>query len=72
MLKYYWSFGLILETPHFQIDRIIQKKIPPDRRKNWTEMSFEDYSSIINAAREDLEDGETLAQRELEKYQRNA
>ena len=72
-LKYYWCLGLIKEPPHFPIDRIIQKRLPSDSRKNWTELlSEEDYSSIINAAREDLKDGETLAQWELKNYQRNA
>ena len=72
MLKYYWCLGLIPEPPHFPIDRIIQKRLPPNSRKNWTEMSFEDYFSIINAARDNLENGETLAQWELRNYQRNA
>ena len=71
-LKYYWCLGLIPEPPHFPIDRIIQKKLPPDRRNNWTEMSSEDYFSIIKAARDNLENDETLAQWELRNYQRNA
>ena len=71
-LKYYWCLGLIPEPPHFPIDRIIQKKLPPDSRKNWTEMSFEDYSSIIKAAKNNLKDGETLAQWELQNYQRGS
>ena len=72
MLKYYWCLSLIPEPPHFPIDRIIQKKLPPDSRKNWTEMSFEDYSSIIKAAKNNLKDGETLAQWELQNYQRGS
>ena len=54
-LKYYWCLGHIPEPPHFPIDRIIQKKLPSDSRKNWTEMSFEDYSSIIESAKNNLE-----------------
>ena len=73
LLKYFWCLGLIPEPPHFPIDRIIQKRLPRVSRKNWTELlSEKDYSSIINAAKDYLEDGETLAQWELEKYQRNA
>jgi len=73
VLKYYWCLGWIEEPPHFPVDRIIQKSLPAKRRRTWTKIySIEDYMTVIDAARNQLKDGETLAQWELKNYQRNS
>lgn len=72
VLKYYWCLGWIEEPPHFPVDRIIQKSLPAKSRRTWTKIySIEDYMTVIDAARNQLKNGETLAQWELKNYSRN-
>jgi hypothetical protein len=51
-LKYLWCLDLILEPPHFPVDRIIQEKLQYKPLIAWTKIETEEeYMSIINFAR---------------------
>lgn len=72
ILKYYWTLDIILEPPHFPIDRIIQQHIDSSYRITWTQMTKdEEYLQVINAVRDQvLGKDETLATWELTNFNR--
>ncbi len=71
VLKYYWCLGWLPEPPHFPVDSRIQKCIPAKSRKSWTAInSLEEYQSIIDCAKEQLKEGESLAKWELANFKK--
>ncbi len=51
MCKFCWCAGIITEPPHLTIDRKIIKKLPSEYRNiNWTEMTEEQYYTLVKAA----------------------
>lgn len=71
ILKYYWCLEMIAMPPHFPVDRIIQERIKNHTILNWTTLdSIKDYMKIIAAANKCLNKGQTLAEWELEEYNR--
>lgn len=72
VLKYYWCFGWVPEPPHFPIDSRIQSCLPVKDRMSWTQItSFDEYQGIIDCARRELKDGESLAHWELANFKRS-
>lgn len=72
-LKYYWCLGLLEKPPHFPIDRIIQKKLPWSQRVNWTDINtLEQYDTLIENFRALCPKGKSLAEWELENFNRRA
>ena len=72
LLKYYWCLGWLPEPPHFPIDSRIQKCLPANQRKSWTQInSLDTYQVIIDCARQQLDKKESLAQWELVNFKRN-
>lgn len=71
LLKYYWCLGWLSEPPHFPVDSRIQKCIPGKSRKSWTAINtLSDYQSIIDCVKEQLKDGESLAEWGLANFKR--
>ncbi|MCG2419360.1 hypothetical protein K8089_10025 [Aequorivita sp. F47161] len=71
VLKYYWCLGLLPEPPHFPIDSRIQSCLPVKNRMSWTKItSLDEYQTIIDCAKEQLKEGETLARWELANFKR--
>ncbi|WP_047549076.1 hypothetical protein [Psychroserpens sp. Hel_I_66] len=51
-LKYLWCLDIILEPPHFPVDRIVQQKLKSKPIKAWTKIeTSKEYMSIINFAK---------------------
>lgn len=72
VLKYYWSLGWLPEPPHFPIDSRIQTCLPVKSRMSWTKItSLDEYQNIIDCAKEQLKEGESLARWELANFRRN-
>lgn len=67
-LKYMWTCGFGPEPPYFPVDRVIQNKLPPAVRRNWTDMDEDDYRRVVAAVRE-VAGGHSLAQWELGAYE---
>lgn len=76
ILKYYWCFDWITDTPpHCPIDNIIlqELKIKRYKGKNWTDRDFglSEYMSVVNAIKNhDACKGMSIAQCELEVFKR--
>lgn len=72
-LKYYWCLGWLPEPPHFPVDSRIQQCIPVKHRKSWTAInSLVEYQAIVDCAKEQLKEGESLASWELDNFRRNS
>ncbi|WP_271425193.1 hypothetical protein [Aequorivita sinensis] len=72
VLKYYWCLGWLPEPPHFPIDSRIQTYLPVKSKMSWTKIkSMDEYQGIIDCARRELKDGESLARWELANFRRN-
>lgn len=70
-LKYLWCWGMIQKPPHFPVDRIIQTKLKCSPIINWTTMDSEiAYLSVIRLAETQLAEGQSLADWELENFNR--
>ena len=70
LLKYKWCIDDYPEPPHFPLDRRIQEILNLNPIISWTQITTsEEYMKIINKVRA-LKNDKTLAQFELEKFER--
>lgn len=70
-LKYSWTAGWIPEPPHCPFDRIILGKLKFKKTPSWTKMNtIEEYEGFVDAAYTKAA-GKSLAQWELEVFERN-
>jgi len=70
-LKYLWCWGKIREPPHYPFDKTIIDMLQCPRRVSWTELDdIGDYRMLVEAARKAAGDGLSLAQWELQAFNR--
>lgn len=71
-LKYQWCLNQDMPAPpHFPVDRIIQKLSGVKPIVSWTKLDCsKEYMEIINRVREKVKDQASVAQYELEVFQR--
>lgn len=70
-LKYLWCLEKISIPPHFPVDRRIQEITGFSPIVNWTEFSDEiEYMKIINHVRKKVKVKQTIAEFELEHFER--
>jgi len=70
-LKYLWCHNKIIEPPHFPVDRRIQENIGFKPVVSWTKFEDSiDYMRIINFVREKNNHYPTIAEYELDHFER--
>lgn len=70
-LKYRWCMGDIPTPPHFPVDRMIQGIIKYPNIVSWTRMDdSKEYMDIINYARKINQNNSSIAEFELEHFER--
>jgi hypothetical protein len=72
-LKYLWCVGEAHTPPHCPFDSRIISHLPPEKRRNWTEITdVKEYESLVTDSTETMKQDKfsSLSEWELEKWQR--